>query len=92
MHKSLDRVRQYVAASLGEVDASKHSLSWVTGDLFPPAHELCKFRCNANLHARMHLQGSREVCIATSSPVYIMPWQVLHARNFSPSSGGESSM
>ena len=31
VHKSLDRVRQYVAGSLGEVDLSKHSLSWVTG-------------------------------------------------------------
>ena len=31
VHKSLDRVRQYVAASLGEVDTSQHNLSWVTG-------------------------------------------------------------
>ncbi|CAK0735244.1 hypothetical protein CVIRNUC_000549 [Coccomyxa viridis] len=30
VHKSLDRVRQYVASSLGEVDSSKHSLLWVT--------------------------------------------------------------
>ncbi len=31
VHKSLDRVRQYVASSLGEVDTSQHNLSWVTG-------------------------------------------------------------
>ena len=31
VHKALDRVRQYVAAQLGEVDASKHALLWVTG-------------------------------------------------------------
>ena len=35
VHKSLDRVRQYVAGSLGEVDPSKHSLSWVTGETAP---------------------------------------------------------
>ena len=35
VHKSLDRVRQYVAGSLGEVDPSKHSLSWVTGKTAP---------------------------------------------------------
>ena len=36
VHKSLDRVRQYVAGSLGEVDFSKHSLSWVTGETASP--------------------------------------------------------
>ena len=37
VHKSLDRVRQYVAASLGEVDTSQHNLSWVTGECLPCA-------------------------------------------------------
>jgi aspartyl-tRNA synthetase len=32
VHKALDRVRQYVAAQLGEVDKSKHALLWVTGE------------------------------------------------------------
>lgn len=35
VHKALDRVRQYVAAQLGEVDASKHALLWVTGNSCP---------------------------------------------------------
>ena len=35
MHKALDRVRQYVAAQLGEADASKHALLWVTGEPCP---------------------------------------------------------
>ena len=38
VHKSLDRVRQYVASSLGEVDSSKHSLLWVTGQTAPSAY------------------------------------------------------
>jgi len=32
VHKSLDRVRQYIAASLGEVVTGQHNLSWVTGN------------------------------------------------------------
>ena len=38
VHKTLDRVRQYIAASLGEVDSSQHNLSWVTGE---PLHIGC---------------------------------------------------
>ncbi|CAL8467107.1 g6643 [Coccomyxa elongata] len=30
VHKALDRVRQFVAADLGEIDESKHALLWVT--------------------------------------------------------------
>ena len=32
VHKSLDRVRQYIAASLGEAVTGQHNLSWVTGN------------------------------------------------------------
>ncbi len=35
VHKALDRVRQYVAADLGETDESKHALLWVTGAPLP---------------------------------------------------------
>ena len=30
-HRALDRVRQYLAAQLGEVDEGSHALLWVTG-------------------------------------------------------------
>lgn len=31
VHKALDRVRQFMAADLGEIDESKHALLWITG-------------------------------------------------------------
>ncbi len=34
-HRALDRVRQYVAAQLGEIDESQHALLWVTGQPSP---------------------------------------------------------
>jgi aspartyl-tRNA synthetase len=46
VHKALDRVRQFVAAELGEVDKSMHALLWVTGApclLCNTVHDKCSF-------------------------------------------------
>lgn len=47
VHKALDRVRQFVAAELGEVDKSMHALLWVTGApclLCNTVHDKCSFQ------------------------------------------------
>ena len=31
VHRALDRVRQFLARTLGLVDASRHNLLWITG-------------------------------------------------------------
>ena len=55
-HRALDRVRQYLGAQLGEVDASKHALLWVTGA--PP----CRLG-RAALRAATHPGGFTEALL-----------------------------
>ena len=45
-HRALDRMRQHVAAQLGEVDESQHALLWVTGTALHSWHQV---HCNKQL-------------------------------------------